>query len=206
MQLEFTSNANVCIVKPFNSHPMKIYLYDKYVHKSRLFCYPLIGLKRGAEFLPIQTYMSWKEVYSANDYKLVCHYTNCNSQSFEKFSKNNLETNRLFEKKINLDMGQMAYIFDFSIYKKDWNCILSGKYSKLSYEYKKNILKFFLLNREHYEVIRKILYPANHFNEFAFFFNVSSELISTVGEVLDLPDLHREEFLVDLIHEHGLLC
>jgi hypothetical protein len=184
---------------------MTIKLYEKYVHKSRMFCYPLIGLKRGAEFLPKQTYMSWKGVYSANDYKLICHYTNCNSQSFEKFSKVYLESNILFEKIIKLDMDQIAYIFDFSMYKKDWNCILSGKYSKLSNAYKKNILKFFFINRGNYEIIKKILYPSNHFNEFAFFFNVSPELISTVGEVLDLPDFHREEFLFDLIHEHSLL-
>lgn len=178
---------------------MKIKLYDKYLHKSRMFCYPLIGIRRKAEIIPSQTFMSWNGLYKANDLRLVCHYSNCNSPSFNKFSKEYLESNRLFEKRIKLETDQFAYVFDFSTYEKDWQCILSGKYSKLSNDYKKQVLKFFLLNKDHFDVIKKILYPTDHYTEFASMLNVSTELISNVGEVLDLPDLNREAFTFELV-------
>lgn len=62
-------------------------LYDRYFQKSKVFIYPLLGIKRGNSVVPIETYISWDGHYSSEDMKLICVYkirTDAEYKTFEK--------------------------------------------------------------------------------------------------------------------------
>ena len=61
---------------------MSISLYKEYFQKSRIFMYPLLGMKRGSSVTPIETYIAWEGVYEAHDAKLVCKYYLRNDPEF----------------------------------------------------------------------------------------------------------------------------
>ena len=45
-------------------------VYTEYFQKSKVFLYPLLNLKKGLDFVPIETYISWDGVYETSDYKV----------------------------------------------------------------------------------------------------------------------------------------
>ena len=179
---------------------MTVKLYNEYFQKSKVFCYPFLGISRDTQIFPAQTFMSWEGKYDIVDARLICHFANCCQPLFENYSKYNLEGNAFFEKIIKIADDQYVYVFNFSENINDWNMVLLGRYSKLSKVYKDSIINYFEASKSA-ETIKKILMPKNHYNEFAALLNVSPSLIAAVGEVVDAPDLRKEEFLFDLVRE-----
>ena len=50
-------------------------IYKSYFQKSKVFLYPLLGIKKGVRFVPVQTYISWNDIYPKDKHKLLCLYT-----------------------------------------------------------------------------------------------------------------------------------
>lgn len=175
------------------NHPQ---IYDYYTQKSRVFCYSVLGMKKGAAFVPEETYMAWKNVYSFDDCRLLLHYKNCNAVNFETYSKNIIEKCTLFEKHVIISETERVYVFDFTRYRTDWQMILAGKYSQLRYPYKKAIEAYYVKDYQNSKIVSKIIYPVKHYSEFAGYLGVTPEIVKEVGEVFDKPDLDREELVV----------
>jgi hypothetical protein len=46
-------------------------LYSKYFQKSKVFIYPLLGIKRGNNVVPHETYISWNDTFAPEDMRSV---------------------------------------------------------------------------------------------------------------------------------------
>jgi lipoyl(octanoyl) transferase len=60
-------------------------LYNGYFQKSKVFLYPILGIKKGSSVVPTQTFLSWGEEISPEDMKLVCLYTTRNDSNYINF-------------------------------------------------------------------------------------------------------------------------
>lgn len=167
-------------------------IYPNYIQKSRLFLYPLLGIKRGGSVTPKETYMSWDNVYTLDDNKLIVVYHLRDDSEFKRF-EDNVQKNKYFETFFELDDETGAYVFDFSDLKSDYKKIINGKYSKLNDDFKINILKFFKNHSKHQSYIQSYLYPSKFYNDYADVLRVPTSLLKEVGELCSLPDLTKEK-------------
>ena len=117
-------------------------VYKKYFQKSKVFLYPLLGIKRGVSVIPVETYFCWDGYYNSEDMKLICVYDIRTDDEYVLFEKNILlKHNRLCDYiKVH---SQAILTFDFSDMENDWFHLINGRYSKISLELKQKILGFF---------------------------------------------------------------
>lgn len=163
-----------------------------YIQKSRLFLYPLLGIRRGGSITPVQTYMTWDEMYNVNSCKFIAVYHLRDDQEFKVFEEAALMGNMLFENFFELEDGKGAYVFDFTPHRKEYKKIMHGKYSLLDEDYKVKVLKFFKNYKKHHAYIESYLYPELYFSNYATLLRVKISLLKSVGQLCDLPDLTQE--------------
>ena len=73
-------------------------IYTKYFQKSKMFLYPLLGIKRGSRIVPSETYLAWNPTYKPEDMKLVCLYHPDKKNDFKSYEeKVLLKHTRLYE-------------------------------------------------------------------------------------------------------------
>jgi hypothetical protein len=172
-------------------------LYDKYFQKSKVFMYPLLDIKRGTSVIPTETYVSWNKI-NPEDAKLVCVYSIRQDEEYKLFTKNVLlKHSRLYDF-IVIDSNTAVYIFDFSDIISDWNLFIKGKYSQISENVKRKILGFFEKNSGNYVYVKGFLYPETHFADYARILDVDIELLKSVGELCDIPNLEKETLFAEV--------
>ena len=173
-------------------------IYSKYFQKSKVFLYPLLGLKRGNKIIPSETYLAWTDIIKTEDMKLVCLYHPNKSNEYEKYEKNILlKHNRLYDIQL-IDQHNKIFIFDFSDLKDDWNYFLNGKYSKLNNKYKGTIKSFFDVNSTNYVYVNSYLHPETFFNDYADALNVDVKILESVGELCSMPDIKQETLIMKI--------
>ena len=59
-------------------------IYSKYFQKSKVFIYPLLGIKRGLSVVPKETYVAWEGHYKPEDMKLICVYDYREEEEYKK--------------------------------------------------------------------------------------------------------------------------
>ena len=175
-------------------------LYREYFQKSKVFLYPLLGIKKGVRFVPVQTYISWNDIYPKDKNKLLCFYTVEEKwiKEFEMFAELFLTTNVLFDEMHKIGDLDFLYIFDLSTYKRDINKFKIGKYSKFTKRTKEIIMNFFGETGAISEYIESYLYPDFYYEDYSEMLNVKIEDLKEVGELCSLPDLEKEDFKKDL--------
>jgi len=173
-------------------------LYTDYFQKSRIFLYPFLEIRRGASVTPIETYISWNEQYSPKDMKLMCLYHLRDDMEFLKFEKERLLNNKYFFDFKQVEDNKGVYIFDFSPHEKDWNKILLGKYSELSYAYKKKIENFYGKRDSNYAYIESFLYPEKYYSMYAEIINVSEAVLREVKELCSKLDIEKETLNISI--------
>lgn len=175
-------------------------LYREYFQKSKVFLYPLLGIKKGVRFVPIQTYISWNDIYPKDKNKLLCFYTIEEkwTKEFEMFAELFLSTNALFEEQHKIDDLNFLYIFNLDTFKRDINKFKKGKYSKFTKRTKEIIMKFFGETGAISEYIESYLYPEFYYEDYSEILGVTVEDLMKVGELCSLPDLEKEDFKKDL--------
>jgi len=164
-----------------------------YIQKSRLFLYPLLGIKRGVSTTPIETYTSWEDKYCFTDNKLICRYYLRDDQDFKIFEEVKLRGNALFHSFHELEDGTGVYIFDLSKIEKDFWKIIRGQYSQLSIPTKNKIKAFFKNKSEHYVYIQSYLDPKNYYPMYAQLYNCELASLKTAKELCSKPDLVKEK-------------
>ena len=176
-------------------------LYKEYFQKSKVFLYPLLGLKKGVRFVPLQTYISWNDVYKVNDNKLLCLYAfnEENKEDFILFSKDELENLHVYEKKHDIDDYNFLYVFDLSlpVKKRDLKNFKKGKYSSFSKSTRERIMKFFGEKGKISEYIESYLYPDYYWEDYAELLKIDQKNLEDVGELCNKPDLQKEDFAFD---------
>ena len=184
-------------------------IYTDYFQKSKVFLYPLLGIKKGIRFVPIETYLSWEGLFGIDKNKFFCLYRlpkgNEEQKMFEVFKQLHLKTNEHFEdwfpiKKHSWSDDQLLLSqFDFDVYKKDLKRFKKGKYSQFSEYIKKRILDFFGDVGTITEYVESYLYPEYFYDIYSELLNVPVNVFKEVGELCDKPDLHKEMFVKEMV-------
>jgi hypothetical protein len=172
-------------------------LYSKYFQKSKVFLYPLLGIKRGSNVVPEETFVSWNENLTSEDMKLICLYKRGKDQEFEYFEKLLLKHPRLCDY-VNINEEEVLFTFDFSDLGDDWDCFINGKYSMMSMSVKLKIIDFFDKKGGNYVYIESYLYPHKWYDRYSELLNVDVELLKEVGELCDKPDLVKEKLIMSV--------
>jgi hypothetical protein len=173
-------------------------IYKKYFQKSKVFLYPLLGIKRGTSVIPTETYVSWGDVYFPEDMKLICVYHIRDDHEYVSFEKNVLLKHTRLHDFIKVDDITAVYVFDFSDLTDDWFHFINGKYSKINMNLKHTILSFFDKYSGNYAYMYSYLYPEKHFDTYANLLEVDVDLLKKVGELCSKPDLEKEMFLIQV--------
>lgn len=174
-------------------------VYRKYFQKSQVFIYPLLGIKRGAAYVPKATYVAWEEnCTSSEDMKLICVYDNDGSNTFEVFVKSVLLKHARLFGYVKADSKTSVFTFEFSDLSDDWVNFLMGRYSKINLNLKAKILNFFDPQSGNYQYIKSYLYPEKYYNEYADLLNTNVELLKSVVELCTKPDLAKETLQLEI--------
>lgn len=171
-------------------------IYTKYFQKSKIFLYPLLGIKKGVSIVPDSTYIMWEGNYTSDDMKLICTYTNRTDKEFTDFEQNVLLKHNRLHDYVRATAEISIFVFDFSDEAADWNNLINGKYSRISIINKDTILNFFEKFSGNYIYIYGYLYPDNWFSRYAELLDVNESLLKDVGELCNKPDLDKENLVL----------
>ena len=172
-------------------------LYKKYFQKSKIFLYPLLDIKRGTSVVPEETYLSWENTLTPEDMKLICVYHTRTDVEYINFEKNVLlKHSRLCD--YVWAREKTIFTFDFSDLEYNWFHLVYGRYSKLDYDIKRKILNFFDTKSGNYLYVSSYLFPEKHFETYANLLGVSTELVKSVGELCDKPNLDKENLVLQV--------
>lgn len=176
-------------------------LYKIYFQKSKVFLYPTLNIIRKNNFIPINTYLSWKNEIDITSGKLICLYETEETKEFQYFEENLLLNNYLFDTCYKINDTKSVYTF--KINEDDWKNFIAGKYSKLSNKLKDRIIKFYRNNGINTVYIDSFLYPKDYYNKYSEFLTTNYKdqkemetLLNQVGELCDPPDLKKEELVL----------
>jgi len=176
-------------------------IYREYFQKSKVFLYPLLGIKKGVKFVPIQTYISWNGYYTEDMNKFLCLYSvDINNPEFNTFEKLHLRMHPNFEEYHVIDDKNHLYVFDLSKFKRDIKKFKKGKYSKMTKKSKEIICNFFGEKGTIADYVESYLYPDYYWDDYAKILNIDIESLIKVGELCDVPDLEREDLKKDFVN------
>jgi hypothetical protein len=178
--------------------------YMQYFQKSKIFLYPLLGIRKGEEFVPVETYICWDGLYNTSDYKYICIYDTERSLKFKKFENKNLLNSSLLEHK-EIKKDKQIYIFDYSTFKHDYDMFIVGSYSKFSIETKNKILNYFGKVGKISKYIQSYLDPESHHKTYAKELDVNLDLIKETHELCSPPNIEKETLFKKIPDEFALL-
>ncbi len=180
-------------------------VYTQYFQKSKVFLYPLLKLKKGAEFVPTETYVSWDGIYGIEDYKFICVYHSERTSKFIDFESKYLRDHALLENTIHLPGNKNVYVFNFKTYRFDYVKFIEGKFSQFSLGTKKQITNFFGTVGKLSDYIQSFLDPEDYHESYALALEVDLETVQDVYEVCSIPDLEKETLVSEFPPEVELL-
>ena len=121
----------------------------------------------------------------------------------EEFEKQNKQMALFYQEVIDdyqkLDENMHLYIFDYSKYPNDWKALIKGKYSKFTNTFKKIITEFFDSSGNASNYIESYIYPSYYHDDIAEDLNVNIELLKTVWELCDKPNLEKETLKLKIV-------
>jgi hypothetical protein len=179
-------------------------IYTSYFQKSKVFLYPLLGIKKGVRFVPLQTYISWNDRFKEGS-KLLCHYSINKDdpgiiQQFKVFEENELKRHEFYEEHYILDkLGDGdIYVFNMDFFKKDLKKFKEGKYSEFSLFTKEVIMSFFGDIGTISEYVESYIYPEKYYEIYSQILNIPINILTEVKELCK-PDLKKEDLKKDMI-------
>tara|TARA_R100000541_G_scaffold58640_2_gene70155 strand:- start:1721 stop:2308 length:588 start_codon:yes stop_codon:yes gene_type:complete len=168
-------------------------MYKKYFQKSKVFLYPLLGIKKGNDFVPVETFLSWNGQYDVKKKLFFCLYDQKETDEWHKFENLYLLQNSLFHDYVLLDKNLHLYIFDLKKYSSDYNNLCKGDYSEFADKTKTEIINFFGEKGSLAQYMEEYLYPEFYHDQYAEDLNVNLDIMLDVWELCDKPDFIKEE-------------
>ena len=178
-------------------------IYSNYFQKSKVFLYPLLGIKKGIRFVPAETYISWQHDLIDCENILVCAYqineVTKNEEEiqtkkeFNEFVEKHLETNKFYHSRHTNSLLEII-VFDLNYFKHDMKMFKEGKYSKFSRLTKGIILDFFGDIGTISKYMESYLFPEKYYDVYSDILNVPVSLLAETVELCDKPDLKKEDF------------
>ena len=107
----------------------------EYRQKSKLFLFPLLGIPNSAAFKPTNTYLcDESRGIKLEDYRLIVCYDRGHSEKNKEYYSN-FESKMLIGHKQFIEMYEeedcLIYVFDMTKFRKDYDNVVNGKYSKI---------------------------------------------------------------------------
>ena len=172
-------------------------IYDKYFQKSKIFLYPLLDIKRGTSVVPQETYIAWNEYIKPEDMKLVTLYFRRDDTMYKNFEEKVLLKHPRLTDYWTINEKKAVFVFDFQDIDWDWNHFLDGNYSLISVPIKNKIKQFFQKNSGNALYVDSYLYPSKFFKTYAEILDVHVNLLKSVGELCDKPNIKKETLLLE---------
>jgi len=147
---------------------------------------------------PKETYISWTDNYAPKDMKFICLYGKSNTVELEVLRKTVLHKNPLFVEEKEFE-DYWIEIFDYSVFKDDWENFVHGKFSKFTYRFKASISKYFGTNSSNSVYIDSFINPQKYFYMYAQILDVPVKLLKEVGELCDKPDMEKENLNINTL-------
>lgn len=173
-------------------------IHQEYFQKSKLFLYPILGIKKGHSISLIETYTGWKDKFLPEDNKLLCLYYLRKDPEFINFEKTKLLNNPYFMDFYEVESEQGVYIFDLREYTNDCINFHKGKYSKFSSKLKTQVINFQPKNTVNYAYVNSFVHPEKYFGIYKEILGVPMEVIKATGELCDPPNIEKETLLVKI--------
>jgi hypothetical protein len=180
-------------------------VYTKYFQKSKVFLYPLLGIKKGAEFVPAETYICWDGLYEPKDQKYILVYNEERSDKFILFEGRQIKKNPHYHDCYYINNEKHIYVFDLSDKAHDYDMFLKGYFSKFSLETKNKILNYFGNIGRISDYIKSFIEPDEYHTQYAKELDVSLDLVKEVYELCSPPDLVKETLNEKIPEEITLL-
>jgi hypothetical protein len=174
--------------------------YNKYFQKSRGFLVPVLGLKKLTKHAFLQSYLVWEEMYSLEDRKLILTYNKEQEKGWDDYLLNTLMVNQMFHE-YHESADSIAISFDMSCIDSDYQCVIDGRYSKLSKLAKIKIRDYYGYNTAEYAYMESFLFPTRYISIYSKLLDVAEEHIRFTGELCDKPDFSQET--LNLKPTHG---
>jgi hypothetical protein len=175
-------------------------IYKDYFQKSKVFLYPLLGIKKGIRYVPIETYIEWDQMNSP--YTLYCLYKHPKKEEekkmFDIFLDIHIKNKESFNEYFILSKKYTLCSFDLFSFKKDYKNFKDGKYSKFSTYAKNIIIEFFGKTGSISEYIESYLYPEYYYEHYSEILNVPVKDLKEVQELCDKPNIEKETFIKEL--------
>lgn len=165
------------------------YIYREYFQKSFVFLYPLLKLRKYKHFRPASVYMFHKDYCGE---KLYCVFKQEKTLEWTEFEQNILLGHSMLHMCHPVGKESMLYVFDYSIYKKDFYKVKEGKYSLLSPETKRTIIDYYGVRSPLFVYIESFLYPDKYYEKFAECLKVNVDLLRKGVQLCEKPDIEKE--------------
>ena len=166
-------------------------IYRKYFQKSFTFLYPLLEVVK-KKYRPSQTYIEWEGVHTKDDRKLICIYKRENSKEWCEFEKEELINHPMLDYCIPVDDNVVVYVFDYNIYKDDFDNFVNGKYSKFSTLAKKLLTTYYRIHTPEWVFVESYVFPESYFDKYAEILGIDVKLLKQVGELCEVYDSEKE--------------
>jgi hypothetical protein len=167
-------------------------IYREYFQKSKIFIYPLLGIKRGAVAVPDQTYLAYEDKIRPEHKIFLCRYQDRKDEAYLQFEKERLIGHHLYRGYFLHDDGSKLFMFDLSGIGEDWDHLVNGRYSQVSLHRRETILNHFEKGTGNHIYIESFLFPEKHREQYAKILNVDLKVLEKVGELCSRPDLVKE--------------
>lgn len=172
-------------------------LMGVYIQKSKTFLWPLLNIKAK----PIETYLKFGEMKPTDETRILIALFYNGDQEYLKH-KSDIESHKFYD--FTFTDGDFD-IITFNMYsmKDDYDKIIEGKYSQISYQY-----KLFISAIEKNPIVLKCLEPENNYREFARILEISPEELEG-KELLSRPNPDEETIYVlpsikkEIVEEYG---
>jgi hypothetical protein len=177
----------------------------EYFQKSKIFLYPILGIPRGNNFIPVNTYVAWNNKIVKEEFSFLCVYNIVDSQEYRDFELKYLFDNKRFKGFYYLEDNKGVYIFDFTDFTDDYLLFLGSNYSQMSNQIKNLIIKFFKSGKVDNvnELVNSYLNPNNYYEQYSKYLKVDVSILKEVRELCPKMDLEKEtleasELILDL--------
>lgn len=167
--------------------------YPKYFQKSLFFLYPLLNIKGRDIEVPKNSYLILPDEFiSEKDYKLICHFKKV--KLYDIFEKKYITPHPLLESILTPENEEedALYVFNLSSFKKDIDLFLKGKYARLSFKVKKNIINFYSTKNKVYDYMDSFLFPVDYYEVYSDILNVPVSILKETEELTDVYDKEKE--------------
>jgi hypothetical protein len=179
-------------------------IYNRYIHKSSAFLFPLLGIKRHQFCRPSQTYIRFKGFCVPEDLRLLCMYANPSESRWKLYQRYHLVNHPMLETATETtEKDEMLYVFRLSEFRDDIRHFIKGEYSCFSTRAKQLIRDYYGRHTAEWAHMQTYLFPKHFYSEYAQALGINEEVLRAGIELC--PPYNEEKETLDVALPEGFL-